>query len=227
MFPGFDEGHIGFIKLKCPTGLFNLLSRHWTSTRHRLTLESDSCWGENKVIHNIYKTIPPVLTSADKEDYELGDLKSLTTTMLQPLMEEWCGTKLELPGIGHGPRTYLNGAVLHSHCDRIDSHALGAIISIDQDLASPWPLTITDLKGENHNISLVPGEMLLYESTRCMHGRLAPLNGRYVTNYFIHYKPLSGWNFSQDMANDSPYVDTPVYQIKQQPIQVTQDPNVR
>ena len=35
-----------------------------------------------------------------------------------------------------------------------------------------------------------PGEALLYESARCMHGRPIPLQGKEYSNIFVHYRPV-------------------------------------
>ena len=35
-----------------------------------------------------------------------------------------------------------------------------------------------------------PGEALLYESARCMHGRPVPLRGKEYSNIFVHYRPV-------------------------------------
>ena len=34
-----------------------------------------------------------------------------------------------------------------------------------------------------------PGDMLLYESAACTHGRERPLNGRSFANIFVHFRP--------------------------------------
>ena len=54
-----------------------------------------------------------------------------------------------------------------------------------------WPITILDEQGHQHNITLKPGEMLLYESARVPHGRPFPLVGDYYENLFVHFYPES------------------------------------
>jgi hypothetical protein len=36
---------------------------------------------------------------------------------------------------------------------------------------SQWPLLILDHQDKEHNVTMVPGEMVLYESARALHGR--------------------------------------------------------
>ncbi len=38
-------------------------------------------------------------------------------------------------------------------------------------------------------IFLKPGEMLMYESAKCPHGRPVPFRGEYFINSFIHFIP--------------------------------------
>jgi hypothetical protein len=37
---------------------------------------------------------------------------------------------------------------------------------------------------------MAPGDMVLYESSTVVHGRPAPLQGRYFANVFIHFMPV-------------------------------------
>jgi prolyl 4-hydroxylase len=38
-----------------------------------------------------------------------------------------------------------------------------------------------------------PGDLLLYESARLLHGRPSPFKGRSYANVFVHYQPQDGW----------------------------------
>ena len=35
-----------------------------------------------------------------------------------------------------------------------------------------------------------PGDIVYYESAKCLHGRMKPLQGAYYVNLFAHYRPL-------------------------------------
>ena len=35
-----------------------------------------------------------------------------------------------------------------------------------------------------------PGDIVYYESARCLHGRMNPLRGEYYINLFSHYRPI-------------------------------------
>ena len=62
-------------------------------------------------------------------------------------------------------------------------------IQIDQKVDSDWPLNLIDVKGRKLKIYLKPGEMLLYESAKVMHGRQEPFEGEYFDNVFVHFQP--------------------------------------
>ena len=89
----------------------------------------------------------------------------------------------------YGIRVYTSGSILATHVDR-DPLITSAIINVGQDVDEPWPLEVYDHDGRAHNISMVPGDMVLYESHSVLHGRPFPLEGRYYANVFVHFKPL-------------------------------------
>ena len=120
--------------------------------------------------------------------------------------EKWAGVELE-PTSVYGVRTYVRGSMLQNHTDRVETHIISSIINIDQKVDKPWPLKIYDNRGDWSDVFLEPGEILLYESGRCEHGREEPLEGDYFSNILIHYKP-KGWyeekriNFSNFFNNN-------------------------
>jgi len=215
-----DPSHVGYIKKTCPSDIFKLITDHWNRNRHNLKMERSGASGDNGYIYNIYKRIPPSLITCDQEKEEI--LGQHIGSILKPVVEEWCGTEISQNYVAFGPRAYLNGTILHMHVDRIETHAIGIIICVDHDLTEPWPLTIQDRKGEYYEFNPSPGEMILYEACRLPHGRLKPLCGRYCVNYFLHYKPTDWLYKPKDVK--TPFVGTPVYQIKWNPTQSTNNP---
>ena len=108
---------------------------------------------------------------------------------LQPILEAWSGIEL-VPSTAYGLRVYRNTSKLFMHVDRRDTHVISAIFHIDHDKESePWPLAIESFDGTTVEVSLEPGDMLLYESSKCMHGRPRQFNGRFYTSLFVHYAP--------------------------------------
>lgn len=116
--------------------------------------------------------------------------------MLLPLHQDWARTKL-VPSFIYGIRSYLRGSALASHVDKIESHHISSIIIVDKNLkcgcrhkdyADDWPLNIQDHNGVWHEVYANVGDMILYESATCEHGREELFGGTYFRNMFVHYK---------------------------------------
>jgi hypothetical protein len=64
-----------------------------------------------------------------------------------------------------------------------------AIINVAQDVDVDWALELYDHDGQAHHVIMTPGDMVLYESHKVIHGRPVPLAGRYYANLFVHFEP--------------------------------------
>ena len=64
------------------------------------------------------------------------------------------------------------------------------IINVDQDLEEPWPIEVYSHDGKAHNVTMAPGDMVLYESHTVPHGRPFPMRGSMYANLFVHFKPV-------------------------------------
>lgn len=123
------------------------------------------------------------------------DKKNQLSAELNSILEEWYGKgKLDLTSI-YGIRRYTNGSVLRMHVDTVNTHVVSAIINVDQKVDKDWPLIILDHQDNEHTVFMQPGDMLLYESAKLLHGRPEPFRGTSYDNIFIHYKPKEGWNY--------------------------------
>jgi prolyl 4-hydroxylase len=67
---------------------------------------------------------------------------------------------------------------------------------VDQAADRPWPLLILDHNDNEHFVHMEPGDMVLYESAKLLHGRPEPFVGEHYDNIFAHYQPISGWDYS-------------------------------
>jgi hypothetical protein len=56
------------------------------------------------------------------------------------------------------------------------------IINVDQDLDEPWPIEVYDHNGKAYNVTMQPGDMVLYESSTVLHGRPFPMKGRHYVS---------------------------------------------
>lgn len=60
-----------------------------------------------------------------------------------------------------------------------------AIINVAQLVNEPWPVEVYDHNGQGHNVTMEPGDMVLYESHTVLHGRPFPMNGSHYVNYSL------------------------------------------
>lgn len=91
----------------------------------------------------------------------------------------------------YGMRSYFENATLRMHADRFDTHIVSAILNVAQDTDIDWPIVILDHEGTPHDLTLEPGQTLLYESARLVHGRPYSFQGNSYTNIFLHSRPKS------------------------------------
>jgi hypothetical protein len=106
----------------------------------------------------------------------------------QSTLEAWTGQRLQGCSL-YGIRVYTSNSILHTHVDRLPLVA-SAILNVAQDVDEPWPLEVIGHDGKAHNITMEPGDMVLYESHSILHGRPFPLKGRYFANLFVHFEPI-------------------------------------
>lgn len=141
-----------------------------------------------------------VMASRECDSWLLNMPEELRTECykwLRGIISDWTSIPrddLEQTAI-YGMRMYHRDAVLDVHVDIRDTHALSAILEIDRndpDDNKPWPLQITDHSGKVHYVPDRKGQLILYESATCPHGRQSPFPGRQMVNAFVHFRP-KGW----------------------------------
>jgi len=123
------------------------------------------------------------------------------------IVQEWTKQEKMKTSSLYGIRVYEEGAILAPHVDRLPLVS-SAIINVDQDVDEPWPLEVIGHDGKAYNVTMEPGDMVLYESHSVLHGRPFPLKGRFYANVFIHFAP------EQDL---DPSDGRPSYVIKGSP----------
>ena len=154
---------------------------------------------KNKKENEVFEGKENVIIGGGSDIYSfehLTSIRALIHKQLQPLHEEFCGQKIE-PSFIYGIRSYKKGATLIKHFDRVETHHISSIIVVDKDLrcgcgykefGDDWPLDIQDHNGEWHKVYTEPGDMILYESAICEHGRTEPFQGESFNNFYVHYK---------------------------------------
>jgi hypothetical protein len=167
-------------------------------------------WTKILAVYELTKQNPHIERFANKEDiieggnpewnseiYRLDfypERSEQLHNLLQPMHEEWVGRKLIKQNI-YGIRSYLDQTSLIMHRDRVGTHHVSSIIHVDQDIAKPWPLHIEDHEGKEHLVYTEPGQIILYESATCLHGRPTQFEGTYYRNFYVHYR-LQDWQFA-------------------------------
>jgi prolyl 4-hydroxylase len=111
---------------------------------------------------------------------------------IQRILEWWTGGQPLIPTATFGIRIYHSGSMLINHVDRADTHLASAVIQVAQEgMGTGWPLEIMHPDdGTVAEVYLQPGELVLYEGARFLHGRPMRLNGTSFANIFSHFKPV-------------------------------------
>ncbi|KAL3822175.1 hypothetical protein ACHAXA_008191 [Cyclostephanos tholiformis] len=109
---------------------------------------------------------------------------------LKDIHEAWSGISL-VPNNAYGLRVYRNQSKLLMHVDESRTHVISSILHVGHDPDGvPWPLIIEDLHGNTNEVYLEAGDMLLYESSKCFHGRPTRYIGGWYSSLFTHYYPV-------------------------------------
>lgn len=97
------------------------------------------------------------------------------------------------------------------HVDRAQTHVISCIYHIgSSEDSEPWPIVIEDYAGNTQAAVLKPGDMLLYESAKNLHGRPTKFNGSWYTSLFVHFYPKGDWSVG-DHDSDSQYAVPPTW----------------
>lgn len=173
----------GFAKLRAPDAVMQLLRNFWEKNRGSERREQ---WAPGNIYTNHWESPTKLLNVAD---YLLDGggvtLKQHIWDAARTTLESWTGQRLAECSL-YGIRIYERGAMLAPHVDRLPLVS-SAIINVDQDVDEPWPLEVIGHDGRAHNITMEPGDMVLYESHSVIHGRQFPLQGKFMANVFIHF----------------------------------------
>ncbi|CAB9501369.1 Ankyrin Repeat [Seminavis robusta] len=179
----------GVSKTKTPAALWALLTEFYTRNQGQQVVE----WPDSiNPYHNLWDRHTEILR-LDNVTLQGGgpQLQARISQAVQTILEGWTRQKLT-PVSVYGIRLYRNQSILTPHVDRMPLVA-SCIINIDQDgVEEPWPLEIYDHKGQARNITMEPGDMVLYESHSVIHGRPFPLKGTLFANVFLHFEPVGG-----------------------------------
>lgn len=182
---------LGFQKTTIPKDLHQLLSTFWKKHQTKQKLEVwDRGEGGSADTHLNHWSSPTYMVHIDNPYFEGGgmELKNYIWHVARQKLENWInnggnpgqsrknsgesndGPKWTLsPTSLYGIRVYKSNSILAPHVDRLPL-VTSAIINVDQDVDEDWPLEVIGHDGVAYNITMKPGEMLLYESHSLIHG---------------------------------------------------------
>eukprot|EP01031_Cornospumella_fuschlensis_P032222 gene32222-38973_t len=176
---------VGFKKITVPKSAWDpLLQFYKTNVQN----EKPEKWPKGSIYVNHWVSTPSMISFEDTSLRGGVQLKQLIWNAVKPIIEEWVGREVE-PTSLYGIRVYKNQSILATHVDRLPLVS-SAIIQVAQDVDEPWPIEVYDHSGRAHNVTMQPGDMVLYESHTVLHGRPFPMKGRFYANVFVHFKPL-------------------------------------
>ena len=188
VLPNFTE--YGFAIDEAPLDLWQELKRELTDAvatnrtkHHPIPLETNE--------PAIETDLRPLFLWNDR----IQELQQRALREIQPLVEAWSRTSV-LPTSAYGLRIYRRHSRLHMHVDKRSTHILSGIFHIGHMGETPWPLVIEGFDGITYSVALQPGQVLLYESAKCLHGRPIAFDGDYYSSLFLHYRPVD-WPFEQ------------------------------
>jgi len=176
---------IGFEVRKVPEDVWGIIKDSYEILKERTTEENFE--GKENFI--------PGRTELLSYDH-IPNIRNLIHQKLLDVHKDFAGVNIE-PTFIYGIRSYLRGATLTKHRDRIETHHVSSIIIVDKDLkcgcqnrefGDDWALDIQGHDGEWYKVYAQPGDMILYESAVCEHGRIEPFQGTFFRNFFMHYK---------------------------------------
>ena len=185
---------VGFLKTRAPEKIIELATKFWEQNHFNQDIEN---WPIGNTYINSWISPTYMIKIEDRRLRGGGmNLRKQIWDEAREAIEDWTGEDLS-PTSLYGIRVYREGAVLLPHVDRLPLVA-SAMINIAQDVDEDWPMEIYDHDGRAHNVTLLPGDMLLFESHSVIHGRPFPLKGRHYAMLFIHFEP-TGHSLEHDI----------------------------
>lgn len=175
----------GFKKIRAPKEVMEVLTRHWEQNKDNMKKE---VWPIGNIYVNHWAS-PTYMVSVEDTSLRGGgaQLKQQVWEAVKPVVEEWTGMELQ-PTSQYGIRVYTRGAILSPHVDRLPLVS-SCIINVAQDVEEPWILEVIDRQGMAVNVTMDPGDLVLYESGSLLHARPFAMKGNYFANIFIHFEP--------------------------------------
>ena len=181
--------HAGVAKVPVPPSVLEKLQKFWYTNKDTDAYQQEE-WNPANTYVNHWEA-PTYLLDMGREDLPemSASIQWEIVREVQSMVEAWTKQSVILTSL-YGIRAYQRGAILAPHVDRLPLVS-SAIINVAQEgVEEQWPLEVIGHDGIAVNITLEPGEMILYESHSVIHGRPYPFRGTYYANLFIHFEPI-------------------------------------
>ena len=176
---------LGFAKVMLPSDLFDEIKDFWEKYKDSGRVAEE--WPSGNTYTNHWKT-PTHMVNFENRKLRGGmDMKNKIWSGAREILEAWVDQELTATSL-YGIRVYSGGHVLAPHVDRLPL-VVSCIINVDQDVEEPWPLEVYAHNGVSYNVTIEPGEMILYESHSVIHGRPFEMKGNFMANVFVHFEP--------------------------------------
>ncbi|CAB9529888.1 Ankyrin Repeat [Seminavis robusta] len=194
---------VGFKKIRAPPRVAKIIQDFWEQNKDKQVPE---VWPEGNIYLNHWES-PSMMVSVDDTGLRGSGyhLKRNIWDSAQSTISQWAGGQDVTPVSMYGIRVYTNGSLLVPHVDRLPLVA-SAMINVAQEVEEDWPMEVYSHKtGMAHNVTLHPGDMLLFESHSVVHGRPFPLKGKFYAMIFIHFEPTGRTALKQRVGVDEQY----------------------
>ena len=144
-----------------------MLEKFWEQNQN---LAYEENWAAGNTFTNHWSS-PTFMLSVENPELLGGgfELKNRIWDAARDTIQEWIGETLT-PCSLYGIRIYNEGSILAPHVDRLPLVS-SAIINVAQDVDEDWPIEVYAHDGKAYNISMKPGDMMLYESHSIIHGK--------------------------------------------------------
>ena len=161
----------GFQVIDVPPAVYSILTEFYDRSK----LQEENYPGKEN-----YSTQKSYLQDINQYPDKVAFIKE---AMLE-IHQEWCGRNLK-PAVVYGVRSYSDNTIFNAHFDRQDTHHIASSITLGKD--APWNLNIQDHDKQWWGVDVEPGQMIMFESGCCMHGRLDKYQGTYFDNLYTHF----------------------------------------
>ena len=156
----------GFAKVRAPEQVWNLIQTFWQQNKDNYYVET---WTAGDTLVNHWDS-PTHMVSVENASLVGGGevLKNAIWNAARDAIQSWTGNRLAECSL-YGIRIYHRDSILAPHVDRLPLVS-SAILMVDQDVDEPWLLEVIGHDGRAHNVTMEPGDLVLYESHSLIHG---------------------------------------------------------